>query len=174
MRYCVRCVQPDTRLGIVFSDDGLCGACLWEDEKKTIDWGVRERELQDIAEWAKSRARGPYNCVIGVSGGKDSTFQAMYAKEHLGLRPLLVNGAPDNISEIGRKNIEKLIGLGFDCISLRPNPQILRQLMRRDFFSCLNPIRVAEYPHWASAYIIAVRFDIPLVHCLFTNLGKCI
>lgn len=163
MRYCTRCVQPDTRPGIVFSNNGVCGACLWEDEKKSIDWTAREEELCDIAEKARSSARGPYHCVVGVSGGKDSTFQALYARDRLGLRPLLVNCAPDGIGEIGRRNIENLSSLGFDIVSLRPNPQILRKLVRRDFFECLNPVRVSEYPLWASAYIIAIKFGIPLV-----------
>lgn len=86
MRYCKRCLQPDTRPGIYFNKDGVCGACLWEDEKEKIDWKAREQELQDIADNAKSKAKGAYDCVIGVSGGKDSTYQAFYAKEKLGLR----------------------------------------------------------------------------------------
>ncbi len=163
MRYCTRCVQPDTRPGIYFSEDGVCGACLWEDEKHTIDWQAREKELQDLAEQAKSAATGPYHCVVGVSGGKDSTFQALYARDRLGLRVLLVNGEPDSITEIGRQNIENLKQLGFDVISLRPNPRVMKKLMRRDFFSCLNFVRVTEYALWASAYIIAIHFNIPLV-----------
>lgn len=163
MRYCVRCVQPDTRPGLVFSNEGVCGACFWEDEKKNINWADREKELQDIAEEAKSAAKGPYNCIVGVSGGKDSTFQALYARDRLGLRPLLVNCEPDGISEIGRYNIENLKQLGFDVISVRPNPLILRKLVRRNFFSCLNPGGLTEYPLWASSYIMAIKFDIPLV-----------
>ena len=163
MRYCKRCVQPDTRPGIFFSEDGICGACLWEDEKKNIDWSTRERELQDLAEWAKSAATGPYHCVIGVSGGKDSTFQALYARDRLGLRALLVNCEPEGITEIGRHNIENLKQLGFDVISIRPNPIVLKKLIRRDFFVLLNPVQVTEYPLWASAYLIAIQFNIPLV-----------
>ena len=163
MRYCKRCVQPDTRPGIYFDEKGICGACLWEDEKKNIDWAARENELSEIAEWAKVTASGPYQCVVGVSGGKDSVFQALYARDRLGLRTLLVNGEPDDITEIGYKNIENIKRLGFDTISLRPDPNILKQLIRRDFFSCLNPVKVTEYPLWASAYLIAVHFNIPLV-----------
>ena len=161
MRYCKRCVQPDTRPGIYFDEKGICGACLWEDEKKTIDWTARENELREIAEWAKATASGPYQCVVGVSGGKDSVFQALYARDRLGLRTLLVNGEPDDITEIGYKNLENIKRLGFDTISLRPDPNILKQLVRRDFFSCLNPVKVTEYPLWASAYLIAVHFNIP-------------
>jgi len=166
MNYCKKCVQPDTRPGVYFNKDGICGACIYEDEKKNIDWDSRERELREIAWWAKQKAKENktnYECVIGVSGGKDSTFQALYARDRLGLRVLLVNGEPDGLTEIGKKNIENLKQLGFDCISLRPNPKVIKKLIRKDFFECLNPIKVTEFSLWASAYIMADKFGVPLV-----------
>lgn len=163
MRYCKKCLQPDTRPGIYFNDDGICGACLWEEEKKNIDWKAREQELRDIADNAKCRAKGAYDCVVGVSGGKDSTLQAFYARDLLGLRTLLVNCEPDNITEIGRKNIENLKNHGFDVISISPNRNLMKKLMIRDFWKYLNPIKVSEYPLYASAYIIADKFSIPLI-----------
>ena len=104
MRICNRCIQPDTRPGIYFDDQGVCGACLWEAKKKEIDWESREKELRDIAEWAKKTTKSNYDCVIGVSGGKDSTKQALTARDLLGLRCLLVNSEPDGITEIGRQS----------------------------------------------------------------------
>ena len=120
MRICKRCIQPDTRPGIYFTDDGVCGACLWEDEKKSIDWIQREKELQSIADWARNTARGAYDCVIGVSGGKDSTKQALTARDRLGLRCLLVSSEPEGITEIGKHNIENLKNLGFDVSDILP------------------------------------------------------
>jgi len=163
MRICKRCIQPDTRPGIYFDDQGVCGGCLWEDEKKKIDWKSREKELQDIAEWAKKTTKSNYDCAIGVSGGKDSTKQALTARDRLGLRCLLVNCEPDGITEIGRHNIENLKKLGFDVISIRPNPKVLRTLVKRDFYKYLNPVKITEYCLWASTYIIADKFDIPLI-----------
>ena len=166
MKYCKKCVQPDTRPGIVFDEQGVCPACLYEEEKKNIDWASREAELKGIVDWAKEKSKeinSNYDCVIGVSGGKDSTFQALYARDRLGLRPLLVNSEPEGITEIGRKNIENLKQLGFDCISLRPNPQVMKKMIKRDFYECLNPVRVTEFSLWVSAYIIADKFDIPLI-----------
>lgn len=163
MNYCKRCVQPDTRPGQRFNEKGLCGACAWEEEKEKIDWEERRKELQEIADWAKKTAQGHYNCVIGISGGKDSLFQALTAKDKLGLRPLLVNSEPDGITDIGRKNIENLIKLGFDTIKLRPNPTVVKKLVKRDFYKYLNPVKILEYPLWASAFIIADKFNIPLI-----------
>ncbi len=166
MRYCKRCLQPDTRPGIVFDDEQICFACRYEESKATIDWEERHRELVAIAEEAKAEAKkrgNDYDCIIGVSGGKDSTFQAVYAKEVLGLHPLLINCMPDEITEIGRKNIDNLNSLGFDIISIRPNPVVAKKLARKSFFERGNIIAASEYCLWASAYIMAYKFNIPLI-----------
>ena len=163
MKVCKRCIQPDTRPGIYFDDQDVCGGCLWEDERKEIDWESREKELQDIAEWAKKTTKSNYDCAIGVSGGKDSTKQALTAKDRLGLRCLLVNCEPEGITEIGRHNIENLKKSGFDVISIRPNPKVMKLLVKRDFYKYLNPVKITEYCLWASTYIIADKFDIPLI-----------
>lgn len=162
MKYCKKCLQPDTRPDIKFNDDGICYACVYEEIKKNIDWDARKEELQKIADWAKSKKRD-YDCIVGVSGGKDSTFQALYAKEELGLNVLLVNCEPDNLTELGKYNIENLINHGFDCIKLRQNPKILRKLTKAAFYKWGNPIKPSEYPLYASAYKVAINFNIPLV-----------
>lgn len=163
MKYCKHCLQPDTRPGIKFDEEGICGACLYENEKKYIDWEKRELELQEIANWAKSIAEGSYDCVIGISGGKDSTFQAITTKERLGLNALLVNSVPDNITEVGRHNIENLIQKGFDIIHIRPNPRVMSHLTRQSFYTIGNLANPLEVALWASTYIIADKFDIPLI-----------
>ncbi len=166
MRYCKKCLQPDTRPGVVFDDECVCFACRYEESKATIDWDARRKELQEYVDYAKSEAkkRGNfYDCIVGVSGGKDSTFQAVYAKEKLGLNPLLINCMPDEITEIGRKNIDNLNRLGFDIISIRPNPIVAKKLARKSFFERGNIIAASEYCLWASAYIMAMKFNIPLI-----------
>lgn len=166
MKYCKRCLQPDTRPGIVFDEEQVCFACRYEERKKTIDWSVREKELEEIAEKAKNERirRGTgYDCVIGVSGGKDSTFQAVYAKEKLKLHPLLVNCAPDEITEVGRKNIDNLNHLGFDIISIRCNPILAKRLARKSFLEKGNIVLASEYCLYASSYIVAEKFNIPLI-----------
>lgn len=166
MRYCKKCLQPDTRPGILFDEEQVCYACRYEESKVNIDWEARERMLQKIADDAKEEARNrnvAYDCVIGVSGGKDSTFQAVYAKERLGLHPLLVNCVPDELTEIGRANIDNLSKLGFDMISIRPNPHIAKRLARKTFLERGNVMAASEYCLWASAYIMAEKFNIPLI-----------
>lgn len=163
MKYCKKCLQTDTRPDIKFNSEGVCYACLYEEEKKNIDWASREQELQETVKWAKEKSQGGYDCVIGVSGGKDSTFQALYAKEKLGLNVLLVNCVPDGITEVGSYNIENLVNKGFDMIQMRQNPKIMKELTRQSFYKYGNPVKPSEYPLWASAYIIANQFNIPLI-----------
>lgn len=166
MKYCKKCLQPDTRPGILFDEEQVCYACRYEESKASIDWEAREQMLQKIADDAKEEAKRrnlSYDCVIGVSGGKDSTFQALYAKEKLGLRPLLINCMPDEVTDIGKANMDNLSKMGFDIISIRPNPQIARRLAKKMFLERGNVIAASEYCLWASAYIMAEKFNIPLI-----------
>ena len=163
MRYCNNCVQPDTRPQIVFDEGGVCMACRFEEEKDRIDWDKRKRHIQKIAEWAKSKSNGGFDCVVGVSGGKDSHFQALYVKEQLGLKVLLVNLAPDSITEVGLQNLENLVQQGFDMVSFRCDPKIWRAVTRRSFFEYGNPVKPSEYPLFAVSYQTALSFGIPLI-----------
>jgi N-acetyl sugar amidotransferase len=143
----------------------VCGACLWEEERKKIDWDARIKLLKMIANTAKEKAnvRGTYDCAVGVSGGKDSTLQAIYAKEELGLNCLLVSAVPDQINPIGEHNINNLINHGFDCVRIYVNPKLLAQLMKRDFFKYLHFRKATEYPMWSSTYRMAKEKNIPLI-----------
>jgi N-acetyl sugar amidotransferase len=130
--------------------------------KPKIDWRARERELLEIAAWAKQARQGPYDCVIGVSGGKDSHFQALYAKEKLGLRTLLVNYYPDDMTAEGLKNLDNLCNQGFDLISIRPNPKVMAACCRKAFYDLLHPVKPTEYPLHVVTCQTAVKFGIPL------------
>jgi len=167
MKYCKKCVQPDTRANIYFNKEGICGACLYAEEvANKINWDEREKKIKEIASWAKNKAKenkSNYDCAIGVSGGKDSVFQALYARDKLGLHALLVNSEPEDITEIGKKNIENLKNLGFDVISIRPNPKVIKKLTKRDFYKYLNPAKIVEFALWASTYRMAHVFKIPLI-----------
>lgn len=163
MIYCRKCVQPDTRPGLVFDEEGVCAACSFQEEFERIDWDEREKELLEVANWSKKNSQGTFNCVVGVSGGKDSLFQSLYVKEKLGLKALLVNCAPDNITAVGRKNLENLVQHGFDMISYRPNPKVMRAITRRAFFEYGNPVKPSEYPLYAVTYQTALKFGIPLI-----------
>jgi len=104
-----------------------------------------------------------YDCVIGVSGGKDSTVQSLYARDELDLHCLLVNCVPENITDAGRANLENLRQQGFDMISYKPDPVIMRQLVKDSFYTYGNPIKPTEHPLFAVTFQTAIRYRIPLV-----------
>ncbi|MBU0467668.1 MAG: N-acetyl sugar amidotransferase [Candidatus Omnitrophica bacterium] len=165
MKYCKKCVQPDTRPGLKFDSKGVCLPCNFAVQAEGIDWEERLSELKEIAEFGKQRNSFGYDCIVGVSGGKDSTRQAMYVRDELGMNPLLVslNYPPEEITELGVVNISNMISLGFDCISISPNSQIWRGLMREGFFRHGNIFKASEMALYASAPRVAIAYHIPLI-----------
>ncbi|MEW5895427.1 MAG: N-acetyl sugar amidotransferase [Candidatus Omnitrophota bacterium] len=164
MKYCKACLMPDTRPDIEFNKEGICAACVFAKQSNTvIDWDQRKKELVAIAQWAKENNHGGWDCAIGISGGKDSTFQALYARDELGLNCLLVNCYPDGITEAGKHNLENLVNHGFDMVSWRANPKVWRALVKRSFYEYGNPVKPTEYPLFAVTYQTALAYKIPMV-----------
>ena len=165
MKFCKKCVQPDTRPGIEFDEEGVCLPCRITERKSGVDWKARKQELIEIAEWGKKNSNSGYDCVIGVSGGKDSTRLAMYAKNELKLNALLAAcTCPSEMgTEIGRHNLDNLKSLGFDTITITPNPKVWKALMRRAFFSYGNYGKSTELALYATPIRTAIAFKIPLV-----------
>jgi N-acetyl sugar amidotransferase len=163
LTYCKRCVMPSTRPGLSFNSQGICRACQWYEEKKQIDWNARKLELQKIADWAKSETKTSWSCVLGVSGGKDSTWQAMYLRDVLGLNPLLVQFSSAESNKLGRDNLENLVKLGFDLISMHPSPLISRKLSKKSFIKYGNLCKYSETCLFPIPYRVAIAYHIPLV-----------
>ena len=99
MNYCKRCLYPDTKPQLVFDENGICSACKNHELKEKIDWKSKEKELKEILEKLRSK-NNYYDCIIPVSGGKDSHFQTYTIKEKFGLNPLVVNFHPLDQTEI--------------------------------------------------------------------------
>ena len=129
MKFCKKCLYPDTKPQLTFNQDGICSACINHDLKDKIDWNKKENELSEILKKFSSN-ENYYDCIIPVSGGKDSHFQAYTIKEKFGLNPLVINFHPLDQTEIGRKNLENLKKLGVDCIEFSPNPKVYQKLSR--------------------------------------------
>jgi len=163
MRYCINCVEPETNPGISFDEKGLCNVCQYYVNKPKVDWDKRMRELKKIAAWAKTKNSSGYDCVIGVSGGKDSTKQALYARDVLGLNCLLVNNPPDVITDAGAYNLENLYNHGFDLIRYSANPVVYKKLVYKALKEYGNPQKPSEYTIAAIPLRIAINFKIPLV-----------
>ena len=113
MKYCARCVYPENaRPGIIFDDEGVCSGCRLIESRPKIDWKYREKILKDILETYKEKQRkknNPYDCIVPVSGGKDSTFQTWLIKEKYKLNPLLVTYNHTFNTPLGIRNLTNLI-----------------------------------------------------------------
>jgi N-acetyl sugar amidotransferase len=161
VRYCSRCILPDTRPGIEFDDAGVCSACLAHCRREDVDWPAREGKFDEIVRSVKQRGR-PYDCVIPVSGGKDSTWQTVTCLE-AGLRPLAVTWRPPGRTSLGEGNLRNLVELGVDHIDFSVSPRVEREFTLRGFErygSSAIPMHMAIFNVPLS---VAARFDVPLV-----------
>ncbi len=165
MKYCIQCLQPDTRPNIKFSSDGVCPACTYASSLKGVDWDVRKKELKDICAFGNAHQSWGYDCVIGVSGGKDSTRQALFVKNVLKMNPLLVccSYPPDQVSERGTGNVANLIEHGFNTVVVAPAPQTWKKNMRHSFLKYGNWAKSTELALFASVPRVAIAAQVPLI-----------
>jgi len=163
MKFCKRCVEPETNPGLVIDDEGVCNVCRYYESKPDVDWSNRLVELKKIAEWAKENNKGSYDAVIGVSGGKDSTKQALFARDVLGLNCLLVTNPPDVITEVGQQNIDNLVEKGFDIIKYYANPVVYKKMVIRALCEYGNPQKPSEYTIASIPLRMAINMNIPLL-----------
>ena len=165
MRYCARCLQPDTRPNTVFDGNGICPACNYVRSLEDVDWVERFEQLTELLAARPKRKKQGFDCLVGVSGGKDSTRQALWVRERLGLRPLLMclSYPPQQVSQNGVANISNLINQGFDVVVSSPAPETWRRLIRESFFRFTNWARSSELALFASVPQTAIRYGIPMI-----------
>lgn len=164
MKFCKNCLQPDTRPATFFINE-LCPACRYSKRinNKNYEWDIRIETLENI--FSNFKRNAYYDCIIGVSGGKDSTRQAVWVKEKLKKRPLLVTLSypPEQISNLGAKNLSNLISIGFDhhIISLQPNTW--KRLLKIGFTKYGNWAKASEQALISAVPILANKLNIPLI-----------
>lgn len=168
MKFCKICVQPNTRPNSYFNSKGICPACDYNFKIKKIDWNKRLNLLKIIADKYKKKNYSSfdnYDCIIGVSGGKDSTRQALFIRDKLKLNPLLVSltHPPQTVSEIGVDNLSNLINLGFTVIVSGTSPRTWQRLMRYGFLNDLNYRISTEFALFSSVPRLAANYGIKLI-----------
>jgi N-acetyl sugar amidotransferase len=162
LKYCTECLLPETKPDLSFDDEGVCSACNSYKNRATIDWEQREREFVNTLNRYKDDGRNSWDCIVPVSGGKDSTVQVMKILE-LGFNPLCVTATTCHLSEVGRKNIINIRELGADAVEFSPNPVIRRKLNRIG----LENVGDISWPEHLGIFTIpvraAVQFNVPLI-----------
>ena len=165
MNYCKTCLQPDTRPNIIFSKDGICPACLYYEKLKDVDWDERFEILKNLLETAPRRDFQNHDCIIGVSGGKDSQRQALWLRDKFKIKPLLacLTYPPEQVTNRGTNNLSNLIELGFDVVISAPAPVTWRKLMRKSFLKFTNWSKSTELALFATVPQLAINYNIPLI-----------
>lgn len=157
IRYCKNCLMPETKPDLFIDPDGICSACRYFERRREIDWEKRREELLKILDRYRSRSADNYDCLIPVSGGKDSHTQTLRMLE-LGMNPLCVTASTDSLSGIGRKNIENLKMLGVDYLEVSVNPVIRRKINR----IALEQIGDISWPEHVTIFTIPVRVAVKM------------
>jgi len=157
IRYCTKCVMPETKPDLHIDADGVCSACRSFVQRTNIDWSQRKAELQAVLERYRSKDSRNYDCIVPVSGGKDSTYQVIRMLE-LGMNPLCVTATTDHLSPIGRRNIENLKRQGVDYIEVSANPVVRRRINRL----ALEQVGDISWPEHVTIFTIPVRIAVQL------------
>ncbi len=165
LQICKKCLMLSTRPRMKFNSSGVCSACEWAEEKRTVvDWAARKKELDELCKKYR-RIDGTFDCVVPVSGGKDSSMVAHKLKHEYNMHPLCVNvnHSPVVNTPLNDINLHNFINNGFDCIRLYPNPKIMQKLDKNGLVEFGQP-----YFGWMTAMVlapikVAIKFGIPFI-----------
>ncbi len=147
--------MPDTKPDLKFDEAGVCSACRNFEGRTAIDFATREDELRTIIERYRSRDGTSYDCVVPVSGGKDSTYQVIEVLD-LGLNPLCVTASTDHLTPVGRRNLENIRALGVDLVEVSANPKVRRRINRL----ALETVGDISWPEHVCIFTIPVRLAV--------------
>ncbi len=165
IKYCTKCLFPETKPDLFFNEQGVCSACIAAEQKNVgIDWEQRKKDFFSIIEhYKKKPGETGYDCLIPVSGGKDSTYQAYFMKEVCGLNPLCVCFETTNITELGQKNLDNISKMGIDLIYFKKNYNAYKSMVIEGF----KRVGDEMWPNHLGIFTIpvhfAVKFNVPLI-----------
>ncbi len=163
--YCKKCVLPSSSaIPIEFDKEGICSACNINSNIENIDWDRRLKQFRKLLNTHKSKNGENYDCLIPVSGGKDSYFQIHMIKNILGLNPLLVTYNANNWMKEGYDNLHNMRdAFGCDHVFFTPSVSLLKRLNKLCFKKMGDMNWHAHCGIQTYPYIIAVQQNIPLI-----------
>ena len=164
MKYCKNCVMPDSKPGVTLDNRGLCNACRSTKIKDKIDWDKRKKQLDKIVFDIKQEEHPFYDCIVPVSGGKDSWYQAMILSDHYKLKVLCVTLAPHLPTAEGIENLNNMLkDLNVDHIKITIKPSIFREIRKRCFLKQGEPSWAEHCAMFSSVINVALIYEVPLV-----------
>jgi len=166
MKYCSRCVYPAVSVNVLFDDEGVCTSCRVEEEFQNLKpefWQRREQMFRDLVERYRASDGSNYDCIVAVSGGKDSYWQTHVVRS-FGLKPLLVTYHGNNYLPEGQRNLDRMREVfGADHLVFGPSVETLRKLNLLCFRKMGDMNWHAHAGIKIVPMIVATRFRIPLV-----------
>jgi N-acetyl sugar amidotransferase len=164
-RYCKRCLFPETKPDLYFNEEGVCSACIAAESKDNgINWEQREKDFHSIIDkFRLGKEEVGYDCLIPVSGGKDSTYQAYFMKIVCGMNPLCVCFETTRETELGRRNLENISKMGIDVIHFKKNYNAYRSMVVEGFKRVGDEMWPNHLGIFTFPIIVATKFKIPLV-----------
>ena len=167
MKYCSRCVYPEIAVNLLLDDEGVCSACrVAEEFEKLSDdfWKEREKRFREVIEPYRNRTGDNYDCIIPVSGGKDSYWQTYVMKELYGMKPLLVTYHGNNYTPVGQRNLDRMREVfDVDHIVFRPSVKTLVKLNRLCFKKMGDMNWHAHCGIFTYPVRIAAELEVPLL-----------
>ena len=162
--YCSNCITPSTRPGISFDIKGICSACTNSRIKKRVDWKRRKLELLKVLnKHKKININNDYDCIVPVSGGKDSVYQTYLLKKVYKMRPLAITWKTPARTLQGEKNLNALRGIGVDHLDFSINPKILNIIRKKSFINFGDSSYLDHLCIYNLIPNLAIKFKIPLV-----------
>ncbi|MGC6434370.1 MAG: N-acetyl sugar amidotransferase [Crocinitomicaceae bacterium] len=145
-----------------FDEDGICDACRTAEQKESINWVEREKELIQLLDKHRSKD-GSYDCLVPGSGGKDSAYQAHILKYKYGMNPLTITWPPILYTEYGYRNWKNWIDSGFDNVSFNRNGKAMKLLTKLSIENLYHPFQTFILGQKNLAPKIAAQYGIDLI-----------
>ncbi len=163
--YCQRCCMPETQDGQAFDEMGYCNVCQSAEHKMRINWVERRKSLEEILAAAKTENRDkPYDCLIPISGGKDSTFQLHVLVKEYGMRPLAVTFSHNWFNSTGMYNLlNSLEKFDVDHIMFTPKRSQVNSLAKKSLGEIGDACWHCHAGIGAFPLKMAIEYDIKLV-----------
>ena len=164
LRYCNRCCFPSTMESISFDELGICKSCQSSEDKMSINWVEREKQFKKILEDAKKKSHSNYDCVLPISGGKDSFFQAHILVKKYKIKPLAVTFSHNWFTEIGVYNLHRCLEVfNLDHIQFTPARNLVNKLAKKSISAIGDSCWHCHSGIGAFPMQIATKFNIPLL-----------
>ncbi len=167
MKYCKRCVYPEVAVNLSIDDDGICSSCRSFEEFEKLSpsfWKKRQKRFDEIINEKLKNNKSNYDCIVPVSGGKDSYYQTHVMVSNYGLKPLLVTYHGNNYLPSGDYNRDRMREVfNADHIVYGPSIDVLRKLNRIGFKKMGDMNWHAHCGIFTVPIQLAVKFNIPLI-----------